>query len=123
MEGDEIRVAAVFENGVFRPAEAPELAPGTHVMLSVTTVKTNASIHDKGRDKVIETTLFAPKETNFVVISEDADLREVAVNYWPKECVSASEVRRRSVPKVPVRKQPADDSDLLIIDDIDSVQN
>ena len=123
MEGDEIRVAAVFENGVLRPTEDLELAPDTQVMLTITVLEAKPLDQDKGLDTVTEPTLFAPSETHFLVIPEDADLREVAVNYWPKDGVAATEVRRRRVSKVPIRKQPADDSDLLIMDDIDGMQN
>lgn len=121
MEEDEIRVAAVFEGGAFRPTEEIKLAPGTQVILTISSVKAQAK--DKGWDIVAKPTLFVPTETNYLVIPEDADLREVAVNYWPKEGAAATKVRRRSVAKVPTRSQPTDDADLLIMDDVDSLQN
>ena len=122
MESNEMRVEAVFDGQVFRPNNDLELMPDTQVVLTVTVVDGNTATR-QGLDTVKEPTLFAPQETTYLVIPEDADLREVAVNYWPKEGVAGASVRRRSVSKVPARQQPPDDSDLLIMDDADGLQN
>lgn len=126
MEGDGLKVQAVFDGRVLRPLRELELTPNTKVLLTIEVVEADASKPNEGTDTVTEPTLFTAQETTYLIIPEDADLREVAVNYWPKEGAAASEVRRRSVAKVPTRQQPNDDSDLLIMDDadgIDSLQN
>lgn len=80
-------IEAIFDGEVLRPVNPIRLKANTRVMVRLEGIgrAAHVAVESSVEEGVVTTTRLGGSTTTYLVIPEDADLRDFARDYWPKD--------------------------------------